>query len=80
MYRVEFNTETGRLQRITNLKSGINAMVDQQFFWYNSSTGNNINSTQVTTLFSKCIVHSIWSSYRVQVHISSDLIAQLYFP
>lgn len=50
MYKVEFNPDTGRLKSITNLKSGLSAMVDQQFFWYNSSTGNNINSSQVIRL------------------------------
>ena len=29
-----------------NKKSGISIPVDQQFLWWNSSAGNNINSTQ----------------------------------
>ena len=46
-YEIKFSGETGRIEKITSLFSNISTAFDQQFFWYNSSTGNNINATQV---------------------------------
>lgn len=40
--RLEFNQETGRLVRIRRKdNSDLSVDVDQQFFWYNGSTGND---------------------------------------
>ena len=41
--RLTFSNKTGRLAEIENLKSRIKQSVDQQFFWYNSSVGNNVS-------------------------------------
>ena len=46
-YKVEFDGESGHIKSITNTVSGITSNVNQQFYWYNASAGNNINSTQV---------------------------------
>ena len=44
-----FDGSTGRLSHMRNLLSGVQVAVDQQFLWWNSSAGNNVNSTQVRT-------------------------------
>ena len=45
MVEVGVDGNTGRLKYIT--KDGkLSLKVDQNFFWYNSSNGNNTNSTQ----------------------------------
>ena len=41
--RLKFSNKTGRLVEIENLESKIKQSVDQQFFWYNSSVGNNVS-------------------------------------
>ena len=41
--RLTFSNESGRLMAIENLESGIRQLVNQQFFWYNSSVGNDIS-------------------------------------
>lgn len=41
-----FDGNTGRLKSITNLLTNISTNVDQNFLWWNSSAGNNVNSTQ----------------------------------
>ena len=41
-----FNGATGRLMMMENKVSKISAKVDQNFLWWNSSAGNNVNSTQ----------------------------------
>lgn len=41
--RLTFSDKIGRLVQIENLKSKIKQPVDQQFFWYNSSVGNNVS-------------------------------------
>ena len=38
--QLKFSAATGRLVCMTDLGSNITTQVDQQFFWYNSSTGN----------------------------------------
>ena len=43
-----FDGTTGRLKRMANLVSKIDADVDQSFLWWNSSAGNNVNSTQAS--------------------------------
>uniref|UniRef100_A0A1X7U3R1 Alpha-mannosidase n=1 Tax=Amphimedon queenslandica TaxID=400682 RepID=A0A1X7U3R1_AMPQE len=43
-YEVEFDGESGHIKSITNTVSGISSSVSQQFFWYNASTGNNIDT------------------------------------
>ena len=45
-YVLDFDQTTGHLKRINNTVSHIAANVDQTFLWWNSSDGNNINSTQ----------------------------------
>ena len=45
--KLAFNGTTGHLIKITNQVSGISSNVDQQFLWWNSSDGDNLNSTQV---------------------------------
>ena len=41
--RLTFSNKNGRLVEIENLESQIKQSVDQQFFWYNSSVGNNVS-------------------------------------
>ncbi|XP_078576535.1 lysosomal alpha-mannosidase-like [Branchiostoma floridae x Branchiostoma japonicum] len=41
-----FDTTTGHLKTVTNLKNKLILNVQQAFYWYNSSTGNNQDSTQ----------------------------------
>ena len=41
--RLTFSNKTGRLVQIENLKFQVKKSVDQQFFWYNSSVGNDIS-------------------------------------
>ena len=43
-----FDGNTGRLKTITNKLSKISAKVDQNFLWWNSSAGNNVNSSQAS--------------------------------
>ena len=43
-----FSGATGRLMMMENKVSKISAKVDQNFLWWNSSAGNNINSTQTS--------------------------------
>ena len=43
-----FNGDTGRLESITNKLSDISTKVDQNFLWWNSSAGNNVNSSQAS--------------------------------
>ena len=43
-----FNCCTGRLMSMENKLSNIKAFVDQQFLWWNGSSGNNINSSQAS--------------------------------
>ena len=45
---LQFNGETGRLETITNKLSKISSKVDQRFLWWNSSAGNNVNSSQAS--------------------------------
>ena len=53
-YSVLFDGTTGQVKQITNIISGITSGVNQQFYWYNSSTGNNKNSSQVRNYTSTC--------------------------
>ena len=46
-YKVEFDGESGHIKSITNTVSGVTSNINQQFYWYKASAGNNINSTQV---------------------------------
>ena len=46
--RVVFDGSSRRIKSITNKLSDISVNVDQGFYWYNSSAGNNINSTQTS--------------------------------
>ena len=46
-YQIKFSGTTGHITKITNVISKISSAIDQQFFWYNSSAGNNRNSSQV---------------------------------
>ena len=46
--QVVFDGTTKRVKSITNKLSAISINVDQGFYWYNSSAGNNINSTQTS--------------------------------
>ena len=46
--QVAFDETTGHVQSIANLDRKLTLTLDQQFFWYNASTGNNINSTQAS--------------------------------
>ncbi|XP_078660424.1 lysosomal alpha-mannosidase-like isoform X1 [Branchiostoma floridae x Branchiostoma belcheri] len=41
-----FDSTTGYLKTVTNLKKKLVLNVNQAFYWYNSSTGNNKDSTQ----------------------------------
>ena len=43
-----FDGTTGRLKYINNVKSKISTKVDQNFLWWNSSAGNNVNSSQTS--------------------------------
>ena len=43
MFRLDFNAENGRLNKITRKDIGVSLDVDQQFFWYNGSSGNNVS-------------------------------------
>ena len=45
---VAFDEATGRIQSITNLALNTTLPLDQQFFWYNASAGNNVNSSQAS--------------------------------
>ncbi|GBG61654.1 hypothetical protein CBR_g23169 [Chara braunii] len=40
--RVSIANDTGRLQRITELKSGLSVELKNSFLWYNGSTGNTV--------------------------------------
>ena len=51
-YKVVFDGESGHIKSITNTVSGVTSNINQQFYWYNASAGNNINSTQVKHLIS----------------------------
>ena len=44
--QVMFDSTTGHVQSIVNKERNLTVNLDQQFFWYNASAGNNINSTQ----------------------------------
>ena len=46
-YEISFDDTTGHVQSITNMHSTLSVKLDQQFFWYNASTGN-INSSQAS--------------------------------
>ena len=41
MIRVDFNGATGRANKITRKDIGLSIDIDQQFFWYNGSSGNS---------------------------------------
>ena len=41
--RLTFSDKSGRLVQIENLESQMKQLVDQQFFWYNSSIGNKVS-------------------------------------
>ena len=43
-----FDGTTGRLTSMNNKVSKISAKVDQNFLWWNSSAGNNVNSSQAS--------------------------------
>ena len=43
-----FDGSTGRLKLMNNLKNKVSTKVDQNFLWWNSSAGNNVNSTQAS--------------------------------
>ena len=43
-----FDGKTGRLTSMNNIVSNISAKVDQNFLWWNSSAGNNVNSSQAS--------------------------------
>jgi lysosomal alpha-mannosidase len=43
-----FSGATGRLMMMENKVSKISAKVDQNFLWWNSSAGNNVNSSQTS--------------------------------
>ena len=45
---VAFDDVTGRIKYITNLALNQTIQLDQQFFWYNASAGNNMNSSQAS--------------------------------
>lgn len=42
--RVTFDGVTGRISRIENKISGVVTVVNQSWFWYNSSAGNNVEN------------------------------------
>ena len=46
--QVVFDGSTKRIKRITNKLSNISVNVDQGFYWYNSSDGHNVNSSQAS--------------------------------
>ena len=46
--QVLFDGSSRRVKSITNKVSKITVNVDQGFYWYNSSAGNNVNSTQAS--------------------------------
>lgn len=48
---------SGHIKDLANQMSGASVMLDQQFLWYWSSDGNNVNSSQVITAFSKLVNH-----------------------
>ena len=43
-----FDGTSGRLKMMDNKQSKTTANVDQNFLWWNSSAGNNINSSQAS--------------------------------
>lgn len=43
MLRLEFSPDTGRLVRMSRKDQELSIDVDQQFFWYNGSVGNDIS-------------------------------------
>ena len=45
---VVFDGTTKRVKSITNKLSNISMNVDQGFYWYNSSDGHNVNSSQTS--------------------------------
>ena len=46
--QVAFDGTTGHVQSIVNLDRKLIVTLDQQFFWYNASTGNDIRSQQAS--------------------------------
>ena len=38
-----FDGESGHIKSITNIISGVSSDIDQQFYWYKSSTGDKIS-------------------------------------
>ena len=46
--QVVFDGTTKRVKSITNKLSKISVNVDQGFYWYNSSDGHNVNSSQAS--------------------------------
>ena len=38
-----FDGESGHIKSITNMISGISSNINQQFYWYNASTGNKVS-------------------------------------
>ena len=44
--KIVFDGETGRLIQMEDKTSGVKAIIEQNFYWYNSSAGNNVNSSQ----------------------------------
>ncbi len=73
-YEVEFSGSSGHIKKISNLVSKVSADINQQFFWYNSSSGNNQDSSQVNTLphlTIACLFICLLSICSVLVHIYS---------
>ena len=42
-YKVVFDGESGHIKSITNIVSGVSSDINQQFYWYNASTGNKVS-------------------------------------
>ena len=38
-----FDGESGHIKSIANIISGVSSNINQQFYWYNASTGNDIS-------------------------------------
>lgn len=75
---MEFDGQSGQMKKITNMVSGSASNVEQQFYWYNGSAGNNKNSTQVLSYFFAIIIQIFFLAIRNLEHIYSALTAQLY--
>ena len=53
-----FDGKSGQIKTIKNVMTNIQTVVNQQFYWYNSSTGNNKNATQVSQIF--IFAYNLW--------------------